>query len=91
MSRSSWKLPFIDTSLLQRVSVQKSKRGTSFSLKTRSRSSVINLDFVGLRFRIHDGKNFSPLVVSSDMIGRKFGEFVPTRARYEFKKKKKKK
>lgn len=56
-----------------------------------SRSSTIVADFVGLRFRLHNGKTFFPLVIGRDMVGYKFGEFVPTRARYEFKKKKKKK
>ena len=91
MSRSSWKSAFVENSLLKKVFSQKLKKGSSFSIKTWSRSSTICSDFVGLRFRLHNGKDFFPVVISSDMVGRKFGEFVSTRVRYEFKKKKKKK
>lgn len=91
MSRSSWKLQHIESSLLKKISSQRIKKGNSFSVKTRSRSSVISSDFVGLRFRVHNGKDFMPFNISSDMIGHKLGEFVSTRVRYEFKKKKKKK
>lgn len=91
MSRSSWKFDYIESSLLKKVSRQRVKKGNSFSVKTWSRSSTICSDFVGLRFRIHNGKEFIPIVISSDMVGHKLGEFVPTRVRYEFKKKKKKK
>jgi len=91
MSRSSWKSSYVENSLLTKVFSNKIKKGTSFSLKTWTRSSTIVSDFVGLRFRLHNGKEFIPLLISSDMVGYKFGEFVPTRVRYEFKKKKKKK
>jgi small subunit ribosomal protein S19 len=91
MSRSSWKFHYIESSLLKKVSTLRVKKGNSFSVKTWSRSSTICSDFVGLRFRVHNGKEHLPLVISADMIGHKLGEFVPTRVRYEFKKKKKKK
>ena len=91
MSRSSWKSPYIENSLLRKVFSQKLKKGNSFSLKVWSRASTICFDFVGLRFRLHNGKDFFPVIVSPEMVGHKFGEFVPTRVRYEFKKKKKKK
>jgi small subunit ribosomal protein S19 len=91
MSRSSWKSLYIENSLLKNFFFQKLRKGSSFSLKIWSRSSTICSDFVGIRFRIHNGKDFVPLVVSNDMVGHKFGEFVSTRVRYEYKKKKKKK
>jgi len=91
MSRSSWKFPYVESSLLKKISSTRIKKGNSFSVKTWSRSSTICSDFVNLRFRVHNGKEFVPIVISADMIGHKLGEFIPTRARYEFKKKKKKK
>lgn len=91
MGRSSWKSSYVENSLLIKVFSNKIKKGNPFSLKTWSRSSTIISDFVGLRFRLHNGKDFLPLVVSADMVGYKFGEFVTTRVKYEFKKKKKKK
>jgi len=91
MSRSSWKFYYIDSSILKKVSSMRAKKGKAFSIKTWSRSSTICSDFVNLRFRVHNGKEFVPLVISSEMVGHKLGEFIPTRVRYEFKKKKKKK
>nr|YP_008519410.1 30S ribosomal protein S19 [Nannochloropsis limnetica]AGI48989.1 30S ribosomal protein S19 [Nannochloropsis limnetica] len=64
---------------------------TNLSLKTWSRSSVITNEFIGIRLKVHNGKDFIPLIVTPEMHGHKIGEFIGTRARYEFKKKKKKK
>ena len=92
MSRSLWKLPYIESSLLRKISKLKNRKNAkSFSIKTWSRASVISSGFVGLRFRVHNGKTFFPLFIVPEMIGYKLGEFVSTRVRYEFKKKKKKK
>lgn len=91
MSRSSWKSSYVENSLIKKVFSKKLKKGNTFSLKTWSRASTIISDFVGFRFRLHNGKDFLPIAVTADMIGYKFGEFVPTRVKYEFKKKKKKK
>jgi small subunit ribosomal protein S19 len=91
MSRSLWKFSYVENTLLQKVLSSQVKKGRTFSLKTWSRSSTIIPDFVGMRFRVHNGKDFFPLVVTPDMVGFKLGEFIPTRVRYEFKKKKKKK
>jgi ribosomal protein S19 len=44
-----------------------------------------------LTCNVHSGKKLVPLTLTDDMIGHKIGEFVPTRAKFEFKKKKKKK
>ena len=90
MRRSSWKTPYIENSLFRKVLIMKKKASTAF-LKTCSRSSVISPLFIGMRFKVYNGKTFHPLSVTPDMVGHKFGEFIFTRARYEFKKKKKKK
>jgi small subunit ribosomal protein S19 len=34
---------------------------------------------VGLTFGVHNGKKFIPVLVSEQMVGRKLGEFSPTR------------
>jgi small subunit ribosomal protein S19 len=59
--------------------------------KAWSRSAKIIPELVGIRLKIHNGKDFFPLSISNDMVGHKMGEFIWTRARFEFKKKKKKK
>lgn len=56
-----------------------------------SRDSEIIPKFLGLTFKIHNGKNFEELNVTDNMIGHKFGEFIFTRKKFSFKKKKSKK
>lgn len=63
---------------------------TSF-MKVWSRSLEVVDKIVGIRLKVHNGKEFIALLILPDMVGHKLGEFVPTRARYVFKKKKKKK
>lgn len=86
----SWKSNYVQNSLMEKFFLTQKKEKSS-PIKTWSRASTILPIFVGSRFRIYNGKAFFPLIISPDMVGHKFGEFVPTRARYEFKKKKKKK
>ena len=42
---------------------------------------------INQKFLIYNGKNFQKLVVSKEMIGKRFGEFVMTRKFVPFKKK----
>ncbi|UFX98563.1 30S ribosomal protein S19 [Candidatus Gromoviella agglomerans] len=74
MSRSVWKGPFVDVSLLRRL-----KRGGDKVIKTWSRRSTIIPSFVGLTFMVHNGKSHVPVHVNESMIGHKLGEFSPTR------------
>lgn len=47
--------------------------------------------FLDLTFKVNNGKIYVELLITDDMIGHKFGEFVFTRSRFIFKKKKSKK
>nr|QFP99102.1 ribosomal protein S19 [Telonemida sp.] len=85
MSRSKWKGPFFDITLLKKTLASK---GEFKRLRTRSRSSTILREFIGREFEVHTGNNFVTLKVTNDMLGHKFGEFASTR-RYGVKKKKK--
>ena len=78
MSRSVWKGPFVDPSLIKKVEKQRSS-GASTPIKTWSRKSTIIPEFVGISFLIHNGKKFIPIKVSEEMVGHKLGEFCPTR------------
>ena len=78
MSRSVWKGPFVDPSLLKKVEKQKNDTSRK-TIKTWSRKSTIIPDFVGSSFLIHNGKKFITITVSEDMVGHKLGEFSPTR------------
>ena len=47
--------------------------------KVWSRSFVIPQAFIGLSFQIHNGTKFILLIITENMVGYRFGEFVPTR------------
>lgn len=78
MSRSIKKGPFVQPKLLARVQAM-NEAGEKRVLKTWSRASTIFPDFVGHTFAVHDGRKHVPVYVTEDMVGRKLGEFAPTR------------
>ena len=78
MSRSIWKGPFVDPSLLKKVEKLKNQSNKP-PIKTWSRKSTIIPEFVGYSFLIHNGKKFIPIKISEEMVGHKLGEFSPTR------------
>ena len=78
MSRSVWKGPFVDPSLLKKVEQLKDKP-IKAPIKTWSRKSTIIPEFVGISFLIHNGKKYIPIKISEEMVGHKLGEFSPTR------------
>jgi len=78
MSRSVWKGPFVDPSLLKKVEKLKTQANPT-PIKTWSRKSTIIPEFVGISFLIYNGKKFIPIKISEEMVGHKLGEFSPTR------------
>ena len=78
MSRSIKKGPFVQPKLLARVQAMNEK-GEKKVLKTWSRASTIFPEFVGHTIAVHDGRKHIPVYVTEDMVGRKLGEFAPTR------------
>ena len=78
MSRSVWKGPFVDPSLLKKVEKLKDQSNRQ-PIKTWSRKSTIIPEFVGYSFLIYNGKKFIPIKISDEMVGHKLGEFSPTR------------
>jgi len=78
MSRSLKKGPFIDPKLVKKAKMAKDA-GSRKSIKTWSRSSMIDPEFVGLTFAVHNGKKHVPVFVTESMVGHRLGEFVPTR------------
>ena len=78
MARSSKKLPFIDSYLMNKVKKVK-ESGKNEVIKTWSRRSTIYPDFIGHTFAVHNGKEFIPVYVTEEMVGHKLGEFVLTR------------
>jgi small subunit ribosomal protein S19 len=78
MPRSLKKGPFIDESLLKKVTAMNA-RGEKRVIKTWSRRSTVLPEFVGLTFAIHNGNKFIPVYMTENMVGHKLGEFAPTR------------
>ena len=78
MSRSVWKGPFVDPSLIKKVEKLKTQANPT-PIKTWSRKSTIIPEFVGISFLIYNGKKFIPIKISEEMVGHKLGEFSPTR------------
>ena len=78
MTRSVWKGPFVEESVIKKVENQKLDP-KKMPIKTWSRKSTIIPEFVGVSFLIYNGKKFIPVTISEDMVGHKLGEFSPTR------------
>jgi len=81
MARSKYKGPYIEASLMKKISKLR-KEKTDFSntiIQTYSRKSTIFNSFVGYTFEVYNGKKFIKFYVSKDMVGHKLGEFSNTR------------
>tara|TARA_B100001964_G_C13750851_1_gene387422 strand:+ start:236 stop:523 length:288 start_codon:yes stop_codon:yes gene_type:complete len=78
MTRSVWKGPFVEASLLKKAKAV-SDSGKREVIRTWSRKSTIVPQFVGLTFGVYNGRKFIPVSVDENMVGHKFGEFSPTR------------
>lgn len=81
MARSRWKGPFVEEWLIHKVNKAKEivkSQGFAKPIWARRNNTIIP-NFVGLAFHIHNGKALIELPVRENMIGHKFGEFVPTR------------
>ena len=79
MSRSLKKAPYVEEKLFNRI-VAMNEKGEKKVLKTWSRASTIFPEFVGHTIAVHDGRKHIPVYITEDMVGRKLGEFAPTRS-----------
>jgi small subunit ribosomal protein S19 len=77
MSRSTKKGPYVDESLLKKIKNGQGQKGKP--IKTWARNSTIAPEFVGKYFSVHNGRVFTEVFVSEDMVGHLLGEFAPTR------------
>ena len=78
MSRSLKKGPFVEARLLSRI-IAMNEAGTKDVVKTWSRASTIFPEMVGHTIAVHDGRKHVPVYITESMVGRKLGEFAPTR------------
>ena len=70
--------PFVDAYLLEKIA-KLNATSSKKPVKTWSRRSTITPDFVGHTFNVHNGKIFSPIFITENMVGHKLGEFALTR------------
>ena len=80
MSRSKWKNPFTKTI------IPPTKKKKKIIIK---RNYEITPSVVGKTVQAYNGKILIKLSITDEMIGHKVGEFVPTRVKFAFKKKRK--
>ena len=78
MPRSQKKGPYVDEKLYRKVE-KLSQMNKREQIKTWARSCTIVPEFVGHTFLVHNGKIFTTVFVTEDMVGHKLGEFSPTR------------
>lgn len=81
MARSLWKGPYIKEKIVRKAKKMHDSEKKS-PIKVWQRATTILPIYVGLPFLVHKGKGFTPVRVSEDMVGKKFGEFSPTRTFY---------
>lgn len=78
MSRSLKKGPYLDLRLMEKVE-KALKAHDKKPIKTWARASTITPTMVGLKFQIHNGKDFPEVLIDENMVGHKLGEFSMTR------------
>ena len=76
--RSQKKGPFVDQFLVARIE-DMNRRNEKKVVRTWSRRSTVTPDFVGHTIAVHNGKKFTPVYVTENMVGHKLGEFSFTR------------
>ena len=79
MARSIKKGPYVEAHLVKKVDAMNAS-GAKRPIKTWSRRSMILPEFVGHTFLVHNGKVFTNVFVTENMVGHRLGEFAPTRA-----------
>ncbi len=78
MGRSLKKGPFVEDKLLLKIDAMNAT-GQKRPIKTWSRRSMVTPEFVGHNFLVHNGKEFTSVFITENMVGHKLGEFSPAR------------
>ena len=52
---------------------------------TYSRNSTILPAFIGAKVFIHDGKSFVPCLLKEEMVGKRIGDFAPTKKQFSYR------
>ncbi len=62
--------------LISKVEESK-KKGKGKAIRTHAREAVILPSWLGLRFAVHNGKEFKEFEIIPEMMGHRLGEFSP--------------
>ena len=76
--RSQKKGAFVDAHLQAKIE-DMNRRNEKKVVRTWSRRSTIVPEFVGHTIAVHNGKKFTPVYCTENMVGHKLGEFSFTR------------
>ena len=87
MARSSWKPLFLSNEVANQIKEKSVKKIDE--IFAYNRATVLTQQMLGLRINIYNGMRFYTIVVSSDMLGHRLGQFSPTRKKPVAKKTKK--
>ncbi len=67
-------------SLIKKVEKAK-KSGSEKVIKTHAREAVILPSWIGMKFAVHNGKEFKEMLITPEMLGHRLGEFAFTTKR----------
>jgi small subunit ribosomal protein S19 len=71
---------YVTPSLEKKVmALRQSGKATDVVVKTWARDCTVIPDMVGMKFAVHNGKDFVTVLISEDMVGHRLGEFALTR------------
>nr|YP_010041700.1 ribosomal protein S19 [Cyanophora biloba]QPB15033.1 ribosomal protein S19 [Cyanophora biloba] len=87
MTRSNWKGIYLKPNLSKKFLINKNTPEKKLIGKEWSRNSVIVKNLVNLKLNLYNGKKFTPVLISDQMIGHKLGEFCLTKLPCAHKKK----
>lgn len=77
--RSAWKGPHVVP-----LPIAEAMK-TGAPIRTNARSCTILPQMVGLRFQVHNGKDYVDVEITDEMVGNKLGEFAMTRKKFVYK------
>jgi len=61
-----------------RTAKKAQEKGEKLAIKTHARDAVILPEMIGLTILVHNGKEFTSVEITPEMIGHKLGEFAIT-------------
>lgn len=67
--------------LIDKAEKHRKSNNSTAVLKTHIREAVIIPAWIGMRFDVHDGKEFKQIMITANMLGHRLGEYAYTTKR----------